>query len=662
MGSDLLSIGSSGVLAQQKMLWTTSNNISNVNTQGYTRQATTLYTNTSGLGVGVSQTDRLINSYAQREVWRDTSNVEYYQTAYEQMYSTDQLLSSSSSSINTALSSYFSAFDTANENPSSSSSREALLSSVTSMVERFQSLSGSLSTQYKTINSSIEGEVKDINTLLGGINELNQQIARADKSSDGSTLNIVDQRDELIRQLSEKMDIRTVAQSNGTTLVNLSTGQSLVLSSGAATLAVTSGDPDAQQTGLQLQVGSSKSNLNTKVGGSLGGNFEARDQLGPVQRELGQLAIALADATNEQNKQGMTLNNQLGTDIFTLPTSTGLPSSQNTGTGSIDVSFIAGEGSKVTANDFEIRFTSATAFEVYKLDGNSSSLVTSGSTPPSQFDLTDYGLQFDISGTPAAGDVITLQPTKNAAAGLSAAISSTDDFALAAPVIGSASSSNYGSGTIALVDVYNTGSSSGFNSSSLKSTAPQQVVIDSSGNYAVYDGAGNLLGTAAASTKGQNLMANLEMPVGTPVYSDVTSSPGFDFSISGSVKANDTFTISFNSDGFSDNTNGLALANLQNQDLVRKGSSSTTDNSQTFSEAYSATVASLGSTVSGLKANAEAATAKQTQSLDSYNSVAGVSLDEEAANLIRFQQAYSASAQIITTAKELFDTLLSAAR
>ncbi len=152
------------------------------------------------------------------------------------------------------------------------------------------------------------------------------------------------------------------------------------------------------------------------------------------------------------------------------------------------------------------------------------------------------------------------------------------------------------------------------------------------------------------------------MPVGTPVYSDVTSSPGFDFSISGSVKANDTFTISFNSDGFSDNTNGLALANLQNQDLVRKGSSSTTDNSQTFSEAYSATVASLGSTVSGLKANAEAATAKQTQSLDSYNSVAGVSLDEEAANLIRFQQAYSASAQIITTAKELFDTLLSAAR
>ena len=664
MASDLLSIGSSGVLAQQKLLYTTSNNISNVNTQGYTRQRTDLYTNVVSLGVGMSQTNRLINSYAQRELWRDTSNVEFYQAAYQQMYNTDQLLSSSANSINTALSSYFSAFDTANSSPASSSSREELLSQVNGMVQRYQSLSSSLTTQSQTINSTIEGEVKSINTLLTGINDLNQQIIKADKSSDGTTLNIIDQRDELIRQLSEKMDVRTVSQTNGSTLVNLSTGQSLVLASGAATLSVTPGDPDARETGLQLKIDNSTSSLKTSVGGSLGGNFQAREDLAPIQRQLGQQAVALADAMNSQNKLGMTLGNELGGDIFTLPTSSGLPDGDNTGTGSISVSFMAGEGSNVTPNDFEVRFTSSTAFEVYLLDDSGkASLLTNGSTPPSQFQMPDYGIQFDVSGTPASGDVITLQPTKNAASGLTTAITNTDDFALAAPVKFTAESSNYGTGTIALSGVYNTDASSGFNSSSLKSTAPQQVVIDSSGNYAVYDGTGTLIGTAPASTNGQNILANLQNPLGGAlVYGDVKTTPGFDFSVSGSVKANDKFDIGFNTSGFTDNYNGLAMADLQNQDLVRKGSSLGTDNKQSFSEAYSTTVADLGSTVKSLKSSADAAEAKQTQSLDTYNSSAGVNLDEEAANLIRFQQAYAASAQIVSAAKTVFDSLLSAVR
>ena len=460
------------------------------------------------------------------------------------------------------------------------------------------------------------------------------------------------------------MPLGALAQTNGSTLVNLSTGQSLVLASGAATLAVTPGDPDTRETGLQLKIDNSTSSLKSSVGGSLGGYLQARNELAPIQRQLGQQAVAFADAMNSQNKLGMTLANKLGSDIFTLPTSSGLPDSDNTGTGSISVSFMAGEGSNVTPNDFEVRFTSPTAFDVYLLDDSgNASLLTNGSTPPSQFQMANYGIQFDVSGAPVAGDVITLQPTKDAASGLAAAITNTDDFALAAPVKVAAASSNYGSGTIALSGVYNTDASSGFNSSSLKATTPQQVVIDSSGNYAVYDGTGTLIGTAPASTKGQNLLANLQNPLGGPlVYGDVKTTPGFEFSVSGSVKANDKFTISFNTSGFTDNYNGLAMANLQNQDLVRKGSSLGTDNKQSFGEAYSATVADLGSTVKSLKSSADAAEAKQTQSLDAYNSSAGVNLDEEAANLIRFQQAYAASAQIVSAAKTVFDSLLSAVR
>lgn len=665
MSSDLLSIGSSGVLAQQKLLWTTSNNISNINTQGYTRQSTTLYTNTTGLGVGMSQTNRLLDLYAQNEVRRDTSDFKYYQSAYNQLATTDQLLSDDANSISKALNNYFKAFQSTNESPNTDASRESLMSQIKGISNRFQTISSSLNKQYTTINNKVEGEVKSINDLLSGVNELNQQIAKSGGNSDGTELNLVDQRDELIRQLSEKMDIRTIAQSNGTMLVNLSTGQSLVLAGVAASLSVTQGNPDVTQTGLQLTIGTSKTSLNTAVGGALGGLYEARNGLQPVQREVGQLAVALSDAMNSQNKLGMTLNNQLGSDLFTLPTSKGLPDANNTGTGAISVAFMAGKGSDVTPNDFEVKFTSGTGFEVYMLDGDTKSLVTSGSIPPSLFQMPDYGIEFTVSGAPATGDALLLQPTKDAASNISVAISRGEDIALAASVKTSAAANNYGTAKISLAGVYNTGAGSNFTSSSLQAAAPHTVKLDGAGNYEVYDGGApaTLLGVAPAASKGQNLFANMELPLGGPKsYTDVKVLPGFDVNVSGIAKANDQFSIGFNTNGFSDNYNGLALANLQTQDMVRKGSSSAADNKMTFNEGFSATVSSLGSSVSSLKTNSDAAEAKQTQSLDRFNSEAGVNMDEEAANLVRFQQAYAASAQVITTARAVFDTLLSAVR
>lgn len=663
--SDLLSIGSSGVQAQQKLLYTTGNNISNVNTQGYVRQTTTLYTNTTGLGVGMSQTSRTLDIYSQREMWKDTSTLNYYQGAYNQLSATDQLLSDSSNSISTALTSYFNAFQTANSSPSTSAGRQGLLTQVGALSSQFNTLSNSLSSQYTSINNNISGDVSSINTLLTGINQLNKQIQKAGTVDDGTTSNLLDQRDDMIKQLSEKMDIRTVPQSDGTTLVNLPTGESLVLADGAATLSVTQGNPDVSQTGLQIQVGNSTSTLNTSsIGGELGGYYLARSQLEPVQRQLGQLSVAIADAMNTQNSLGMTLNNKVGGNIYTLPTSTGIANANNTGSGAATVSFMPGQGANVTSNDFEVRFTGSNSFEVYMLDGNSSSLVGSGSTPPSQYDMASYGISLNLSGTPASGDKILLQPTKNAASNMTVAISSTDDFALASPVLGTASSSNYGTGTISLAGVYNTDSTtSGFTSSGLQSTAPHSIKIDSSGNYEVYDGSSNLLGVAPASCNGQDIMANLltSVPGGSAVYSDVKTSPGYDFNVSGTVKANDSFSIAFNTDGFSDNHNGLALADLQNQALVRNGSSTSTSKN-TFSQAYTSTVSSLGSTVNSLNTNVSAATAKLSQSQALYDSTSGVSLDEEASNLLKFQQAYSASAQIITAAKTVFDSLLQAAR
>jgi len=655
MASDLLGIGSSGLQAQQKMLATTSSNISNVNTQGYTRQSTVVYANQNTLGVGDSVTRRMINGYAQSEVWRDTSTYNQANTTYTQLSQIDSLLSDSSTGLASSIDSFFNSVQSANSSPNTASGRQSFMQQISGIVDQFQSVSSELSQQYDSINGTVGAEVTNVNTLLTSINDLNSQILKTSTDNDdGTRANILDQRDDLIKQLSEKMDIRTVSQSNGTTLVNLSTGESLVLAGSCAQLSVVSGNPDPKQTGIQIQIGTAKTTTNNQtIGGTLGGYFSARDTIADTQRQIGQLSLSFADAMNTQNSLGMTLNNTLGGNIFTLPTSNGLASDKNTGTGDITVSVIAGQAKNLPSNDFQVVFTGGSNFDVYTLDANGKATNIADLTPPKT--ISDYGLQINISsGVLNVGDSFLLQPARNAAGAVTTNITNSDDLALASPLKFSAEKTNNGTATIGLTTVYNTDSNSVFTSFALSSSAPQSVLINSNGDYEIYNGNGGLISTVSASSNGQNLLS------ASGAYTDEKIDPGFDFSISGTVKAGDSFTIGFNTNGFSDNTNGLAMAGLQSKDLVNKGNSTSTDNKMTFTEAYASTVSSVGTTVSGLSTTKAAAEAKLTQSQEQFDSVAGVNLDEEAANLIRYQQAYSASAKVITAARDTFDTLLSA--
>lgn len=666
MASDLLGIGTSGVMAQQRLLQTTSNNIVNVNSQGYVRERTLIYTNANGLGTGDMLTERVINAYAQGEVRRDTSAFYASSTRYQQLANTDTLLGDTSNSVGAAISSYFEGFHTANEAPADISGRKTTLSGLSGMVNRFHTLSAQLDKQTDTINTTIGDEAKRVNSLINSINDLNQAIIRTQGTPE-ENLMLFDQRDEAIRQLSEKMEIRTVPQDNGSMLVNMSTGHSLVLNGSVAQLSVVPGNPDARESELQLVMDPNKVALNDKdIGGGIGGLFSARNDLEPAKRELGQLAAAMADAMNQQNRLGMDLDNELGGDLFSLATSDGLPYSQNTGNAAAKVSFVPGKGTEVTTFDYEVQFSSATGYEVFSVDkdGYRTSLAT-GTTPPATVQVAGHGIQFDLSGTPAAGDRILLQPTKRAAAGLDQLVTRAEDLALASPLKADKGKNNFGSGEIKLTGITNTGAGSGFGTNSLDPASPQVVKIDGSGNYQVYAADGTtLIGVAPASSQGQNLMAALENPLGGPkVYATPTQTPGYEFSITGKVEANDSFTLSYNTDGFADNANGLALAELQNKDLVRKSSNAGTSNDKmTFNEAYSSLVTGVGNTTSQAKSQLKADETKLTQSRGIFESVSGVSLEEEAANLIRYQQSYAASAQIVSTAKTIFDTLLSSVR
>lgn len=662
MASDLLGIGTSGVLAQQRLLQTTSNNIVNVNSQGYVRERTLIYTNSVGLGTGDMVSERVINAYAQAEVRRDTSAYHAAGSRYDQLFQLDSLLGDASNSVGTTITSYFKAFHTANESPAEVGGRKTTLSELSGMVDRFHTLSAQLDKQSDTINSTIGDETDRVNSLLNSINDLNQAIVRTQGSPE-ENLMLFDQRDEAIRQLSEKMEVRTVTQPNGSMLVNMSTGHSLVLDGGVAQFKVVPGSPDSRDARLQLTLGANQANINDKdLGGAIGGLFTARNDLEPAKRELGQLAVAMADAMNQQNRLGMDLDNELGGDLFSLKGSQGLPYAGNQGNGAASVNFVPGKGSEVTTFDYEVQFNSATGYEVFSIDGSGQrTSVATGTTPPAKFEVAGHGIEIDLSGTPVGGDKIVLQPTKHAAAGMEQAATRPEDIALASPIKADKNSQNLGSGEIKVNSVYNTGTGSGFGTNTLDPNAPQVIKIDGSGNYEVYDKNNNLLGVAPASSKGQNLMSALEMPLGTPIVPALT--PGYDFSITGKVEANDSFTLSYNKDGFADNGNGLALAELQNKELVRKNNNAATSNDKmTFNDAYSALVTGVGNKASQAKTLLQANEAKLTQSTAIFESVSGVNLEEEAANLIRFQQSYAASAQIVNTAKTIFDTLLSSVR
>lgn len=665
MASDLLGIGSSGVLAQQRLLQTTSNNIVNVNSQGYVRERTLVYTNTIGLGTGDIKTQRVINDYMQGEVRRDTSAYHASLTHYEQLAGVDSLLGDTSNSVGAAITSYFKSFHSANESPAEIGGRKVVMTELSGMVNRFHTLSAQLDKQSDTLNTRIEDETKQVNSLLTSINDLNQAIIRTQGSPE-ENLMLFDQRDEAIRQLSEKMDIRTVAQPNGSMLVNMSTGHSLILDGGVAQFKVIAGDPDSRDQELQLTLEDNKALIDHDTfGGAVGGLFKARTDLEPTKRELGQLAIAMADALNQQNRLGMDLDNEIGGDIFTLPTSKGLPYGGNTGTAAASVSFLPGKGTNVTPFDYEVRF-SATGYEVFSLDkdGNGTSLTT-GPLPASSISIEDHGIKIDLTGTPAAGDKLLLQPTKSAAAGLGQLITRPEDLALASPLKAEKTTNNGGGADIKLGGVFNTGAGSGFGTNSLSPTAPQVVKINNNGDYEVYDKVGTLIGVAPAASKGQNLMAALQLPppTGGPVYSNPKQAPGYEFSITGTVDAGDSFKLSYNSNGFADNSNGLVLAELQNKDLVRKSTNGgTTNDKMTFNQAYSGLVMEVGNNTSQAKTLLKANESKLIQSTGIFESVSGVNLEEEAANLIRFQQSYAASAQIVSTAKTIFDTLLSSVR
>ncbi len=628
--SSFLNTSISGLLAFQKAIDTTSHNIANVGTDGYSRQRTELVTRTPspfgngyiGNGVAVSTTRRIYDDLLAEEVRTASSNFGNVDAYTTQMEKLSTLFSNTTTGITATLQKFAGALQDVANNPSSISSRQVLLSEAQGLTERLKSYETQLASYDSQIESTIKAEASDISALSRSIAELNTQIATGFARTGQPPNDLLDQRDRLLDQLAGHVNVSSVAQSDGQVNVFIGKGQPLVVGGVGATVSTTTDPYDATRHGLAISSsgGATVDITSSLSGGTLGGTLDFRNNvLDPTRNQLGRISVALADAVNDQHREGIDLSGALGADFFGVGATQVLGNSANTGTGTVSVT--RGNVGALTDADYYLQKT-ATGWSLKREDTGASVTLTGTGTVADP--LVADGLSFVVGGTAATGDRFLVRPTRGAASGMSVLVTDPAKVAAAAPIRTAATTTNTGSGTISagsVVDVAN---------ASLRSTAT--IAFTSATTYTI-NGAGSF-----TYTPGSPITAN-----------------GWQVEISGSPAVGDSFTVSDNAGGTGDNRNAQLLSESLSSKVLDGGTASVND-------AVNRVVGNIGVVTRQAQSSRDAQQIVKQEAIDARDTVSGVNLDEEAANLIKYQQAYQAAAQLIGVAQTLFDSILAATR
>ncbi len=680
MSSGLFGIGVSGIAAAQLGLLATEHNVANANTPGYTRQRTVQATNIAvntgagaiGQGVHVQTIERMYDRYLTGQVNSATTKLAEIDAYYSSIKQIDNLLADPAAGLSPALQDFFSGVQQVASNPALLSARQAMVSSAQTLVSRFQSIDDRLGELSVTVNGKIGDAVKSINSYASQIADLNQRIVIAEGSTGQPANDLLDQRDQLINELNGLIKVSTTTNSDGAFNVFVGSGQQLVVGSRSMEMTARPSTADSGKIVVGLAtVGGGSLELPEKlvVGGQLGGLIAFRSEtLERAQNELGRIAASVALTFNAQHELGQDLLGQasgdagFNADFFSMALvgPSILSDSRNAGTAVLSASFSATDyGPEVTdgnfftnlkASDYLLQTADGTTFSLTRLSDGAS--LTSGTLAAvSTFAAQNEGFQFSLSsGAAAAGDRFILQPVRNAASNLqvnSVIAADSRMIAAALPFRTSAGNTNTGSGSISAG-----GSAPGFDTSLLPASG---ITLTFAGNQLT------LTGIAAGQTLTYQLPGGAETSVGGPAYV-VPYAQGMQISVSGMTvamngvpNANDTFTLARNTAATADGRNSLALGKLQTQNTMAGDG---VQGKATFQAAYSELVAYSGIKTRELNVTGTAQQAVLDQAKSSRDALSGVNLDEEAANLLRFQQAYQASAKLLEVGKTLFDTLL----
>lgn len=640
MSMDLLNIARTGVLASQSQLAVTSNNITNANTQGYHRQVAQQSSLESqrfgssfyGAGTYVSDVKRIYNDYAARELRIGQTAMSQAETTQVKMSELDQLFSQIGKSVPQGLNDLFAGLNSLADLPDDLGIRGSLLGNADQIAKALNQMQSHLDGQMGQTNDQISAVTDRINEISTELGHLNQELMK----SQGNDSQLLDKQDALIQELSQYAQVNVIPLESGAKSIMLGSAAMLVSGQISMQMGSTAGDPYPGELRVTATTGGQSVVVDpAKMGGSLGALFEYRDEtLIPAQLEMGQLALGVADAFNQAQSQGFDLNGNIGSDLFldindpmmSIGRAAGFANNAPNPPSGTVLSVNIDDVSALKGGSYQLSYTAAG----YELKDNETGAIQSLTLNGTQLTGGD-GFSINVDNGPISlGDRFEIRPTSGAAAGIKVVMTDPKSIAAAGPTI-TADSANSGNTAIKLNSMNSL--DPGFQGVGSEITFEIDTTTNS---YEAFDAAGTSLGTGTYTAP-------------------TIDAFGMNFDVQSSVGAladRFTFDLSF-AEG--NNSNAVAMAKLNEAKLMAGGSS-------TLGDVYENTKLQVGGKAKAAEVALGTAEAVYSQAYTRVQGESGVNLDEEAANLMRFQQAYQASARIMTTANAIFDTLFSSVR
>lgn len=470
MVGNILQIGTTALQAYQRALATTGHNVANANTPGFSRQDTVFNTQREqflggtflGRGVQITDIRRLASDFVTNQLRLDTSSFFQLNSFDQNIRQLDSVLADETTGLSVGLDKFFNALQAASENPTSIPARQLVLTEAEGLSGRFNSLFATFEQQNQALNQEIEALIGEVNALASGIAELNTLVASSSGGTTGQPNDLLDKRDELLRQLSEIVGVQVIQQDNNTINVFIGKGQALVLGSSSSELLTQAGG--ANNEGFDVVVkGTNQAIDQDLTGGTLGGLIQYRDKILDASfTNLGLVAVGLAKTVNDQQRMGLDLTGSFGERIFndvnerqvTLDRIVG--DSQNAPPVDRVLSLVIKDVQQLKASDYTFDFAGPDNF-TYTIKRNSDGVIVkqgsiSGSLPET---LAFDGLELTLeSGSFQGGDTFFLQPTRRASRDIATVIDDPRELAFAAAIRTISNTTNQGTGLISQGDVF----------------------------------------------------------------------------------------------------------------------------------------------------------------------------------------------------------------
>ena len=656
MSGSLLAIGKTGLYAAQAALATTGHNIANANVAGFSRQTVVQATSAAldtgvgflGTGTEIAQIKRYSDNFLNAQVRNAQASTSGLESYYGQIKQIDNLLADTTSGLSPAMQGFFKGVQDMAANRASVPSRQAMLSSAETLATRLQDLDSRLGEIRSGVNGEIEASVTAINTYGTQIAKLNEQISNFASSATRPPNDLLDQRDQVVLELNKFVKASVTPGDNSSLTISIGNGQPLVVGNDSFQLAAMVSPTDLTRMEVGYQVGSKVAVLpdGALSGGKLGGLLEFRTEtLDKAQSALGKIAIGMAFEFNAQHQLGLDQNGNKGQPFFNVaPAFVGASINNAKGTNAnpaAELSAKVTDPSKLKDSDYEVTFNGTSYKVVRQSDDKEVGNVVPAADGTATFEID--GVEFSFKNNARNKDTFLVRPTIDGAANFKVLANDVSQIAAAAPILTSMPLTNTGTAKISEGKV-----SKDF----LTTPAALPVTLEfdeTSGNLTGFP-AGMVTVVNSKGESSQVNSANVKFDNGSTY-----SFGGVSVTMTGKPGDNDKFTIAANSSGVGDTRNIAALGELQTKNIFNNGTA-------TLTSSYAQMVSQVGNKTREVQVNAQAGNALLAQAEGAQADVSGVNLDEEAANLIKYQQAYQASSKVMQIAGTIFDTLLSISR